>query len=195
MIRILQSVFLAVGVAAAQPRIGPCSVFPANNIWNVPVDELPVAADSATLVNTIGPARRVHADFGSGLWEDAPIGIPFVTVAGNQTKYHASFEYTGESDAGPYAVPLTAPIEGAARAAGIVMRSQSIRKTASSMSYTVPSHMLRPGRPDLARSSISNRHCYVRQVGPRRMPPVCRSSPDWSGTTRSRPARFGTQSG
>jgi hypothetical protein len=36
----------------------------------------------------------------------APIGIPFLKVPGTQTKYHA-----GESDAGPYALPLNAPIE------------------------------------------------------------------------------------
>lgn len=98
--------------------IGPCKVFAGNNIWNTPVDQLPVASNSATLVNTIGSNTRVHADFGSGLYQGGPIGIPFITVPGTQPKYSASFEYAGDSDPGPYAVPLTAPIEGGSSSTG-----------------------------------------------------------------------------
>lgn len=106
------------GMAVAQPKVGACPVLPPNDIWNVPVDLLPVSANSATMVNTVGAARRVHADFGSGLWDGGPIGIPFVTVSGAQTKYAATFDYADESDAGPYAVPLTAPIEGGSASTG-----------------------------------------------------------------------------
>lgn len=109
---------LLASAAFAQPTIGTCNVFPANNIWNVPIDNLPVAANSATLVNTIGPTLHLHADFGSGLWDGAPIGIPFVTVPGTQTKYPVTFQYQDESDPGPYAVPLTAPIEGGSSSTG-----------------------------------------------------------------------------
>jgi hypothetical protein len=96
----------------AQQTVGPCSVLPANNIWNTPVDTLPVLSNSATMVTTIGATTGFHADFGSGLWDGGPIGIPFVTVAGTQTKYPVSFLYADESDPGPYAMPLNAPIEG-----------------------------------------------------------------------------------
>ena len=75
---------LVAGSISAQPTIGSCPVFPANNIWNQPVDHLPVASNSATLVNTIGSGVTLHADFGSGNYAGAPIGIPFVTVAGSQ---------------------------------------------------------------------------------------------------------------
>ncbi|MEO5925972.1 MAG: hypothetical protein ABIR70_19285 [Bryobacteraceae bacterium] len=109
---------LGVTAAFAQPKVGTCPVFPANDAWNVPVDQLPVAANSATLVTTIGAATRVHADFGSGLWDGGPIGIPFITVSGSQTKYPATFLYADESDTGPYAVPLTAPIEGGSASTG-----------------------------------------------------------------------------
>ena len=61
----------------------------------------------------------IKADFGSGVWEGAPIGIPYVVVCGSQTKYPVTFRgnatddnYGSESDAGPYAIPLNAPIEG-----------------------------------------------------------------------------------
>jgi hypothetical protein len=98
--------------------IGGCPVLPADNIWNTPVDTLPVLANSATMVNTIGASRGFHADFGAGMWDGGPIGIPFITVPGTQTKYSASFLYDDESDPGPYAVPLNAPIEGGANATG-----------------------------------------------------------------------------
>lgn len=109
---------LAAGAACAQPTIGNCPVFPANNVWNAPINQLPVAANSATLVATIGASVTLHADFGSGLWDGGPIGIPFVTVPGTQTKYSAAFQYASESDPGPYAIPLTAPIEGGSASTG-----------------------------------------------------------------------------
>lgn len=104
--------------AFAQQTVGGCPVLPANNIWNTPIDTLPVAANSATLVTTIGASRGFHADFGSGLWDGGPIGIPFVTVPGTQTRYPASFLYADESDPGPYGVPLNAPIEGGSQSNG-----------------------------------------------------------------------------
>jgi hypothetical protein len=82
------------------------------------VDQLPVAPNSSTYVNTIGAATGVHPDFGSGTYGGGPIGIPFITVPGTQTKYPATFQYADESDPGPYAVPLTAPIEGGSASTG-----------------------------------------------------------------------------
>ncbi len=115
---VLLSLWFAAAAANAQPKFGQCSVFGATNIWNTPIDNLPVAADSATLVNTIGATRGFHADFGSGLWNGGPIGIPFIAVAGSQPKYSATFEYADESDPGPYAIPLNAPIEGGSASSG-----------------------------------------------------------------------------
>jgi len=106
------------GNAYGQQMLGNCPVLPANNIWNAPVDTLPVLSNSASMVNTIGATRGFHADFGSGTWDGGPIGIPFITVAGSQTKYPASFLYADESDPGPYAVPLNAPIEGGSGSTG-----------------------------------------------------------------------------
>jgi hypothetical protein len=39
-------------------------------------------------------------------------------VLGSQTKYSATFLYSGESDPGPYAIPLNAPIEGGSDSTG-----------------------------------------------------------------------------
>lgn len=107
------------GLASAQaPTIGNCPVFPANNIWNTRVDQLPVHPSSSTWVATIGASSPVHPDFGSGTWDGEPIGIPYVTVPGTQTKYPATFTYQSESDPGPYAIPLNAPIEGGSSSTG-----------------------------------------------------------------------------
>lgn len=105
---------LAVSGALAKPtpRAPKCKVFPANNHWNLRVDGLPVAANSATMIESIGAARSVHPDFGSGTWEGAPIGIPFKVVTKRQKRVPVSFEYADESDRGRYPVPRNVPIEG-----------------------------------------------------------------------------------
>lgn len=99
---------------AANPHaiIDGCPMLPADNIWNARVDNLPIDPQSAAYVNTIGAGTGVHADFGSGLWNNGPIGIPYITVAGDQARVPLSFRWPGESDAGPYPIPTDAPIEG-----------------------------------------------------------------------------------
>src|SRR5216684_1024143 len=109
---------LATMAQAGSPAIGACAVLPADNIWNTPVDQLPLDASSATYVATIGSGTTLHADFGSGTYNGGPIGIPYITVPGTQAKYPATFLYADESDAGPYAVPLNAPIEGGSQSNG-----------------------------------------------------------------------------
>jgi hypothetical protein len=98
--------------AKPTPRAPKCKIFPASSHWNQRVDALPVAADSATMIESIGAARTVHPDFGSGTWEGAPIGIPFKVVTKRQKRVPVSFEYADESDRGRYPVPRNAPIEG-----------------------------------------------------------------------------------
>ncbi|CBE67268.1 Putative outermembrane protein (modular protein) [Candidatus Methylomirabilis oxygeniifera] len=99
-------------VAQGAPSIAGCPIFPADNIWNTPVDTLPPDPNSDSYINSIGRNAGVHPDFGSGMWEGAPIGIPFVTVPGTQPMAPVACYYADESDAGPYPIPLDAPIEG-----------------------------------------------------------------------------------
>jgi hypothetical protein len=94
------------------PLAAGCPVFPADHIWNTPVDTLPLEANSAAYVATIGANASLHADFGSGLWDGGPIGIPWVSVPGDQPGAAVSFYYPEESDAGLYPIPPGAPIEG-----------------------------------------------------------------------------------
>ena len=89
-----------------------CPVFPASNPWNVRVDRLPVAADSAKIVASIGAQLPVHADFGSGLWQGKPIGIPFEVVRRTTPRARVAFDYAGESDGGPYPIPRNVHVEG-----------------------------------------------------------------------------------
>ncbi len=89
-----------------------CPLFPPDNIWNTPVDSLPVDARSDAYVASIGPDTGVHPDFGSGLYEGSPLGIPFVRVPADQPMIEVAFEVAEESDPGPYPIPLDVPVEG-----------------------------------------------------------------------------------
>lgn len=104
----LAALLLALAAARAQsPRLDGCVVFPPDNIWNQPVDTLPVDRNSAAFVNSVGADRTLFADFGPG-----GAGIPYAIVPGSQPKVPISFEYDDESEAGPYPIPPGAPIEG-----------------------------------------------------------------------------------
>jgi hypothetical protein len=100
------------GSPTVNPILETCPVFPANNIWNTPVDQLPVSVRSQDYINSIGPDGRLHPDFGSGTWDGYPIGIPYNVVPGTQTKVAVDFYYPTESDVGPYPIPAEPLIEG-----------------------------------------------------------------------------------
>jgi hypothetical protein len=89
-----------------------CKMFPDDNIWNTPIDNLKTDVNSALYIQTIGETKTFHADFGSGLWNGGTIGIPYVTVSGSQKKVNVTFDYPDESDKGPYPIPDNPPIEG-----------------------------------------------------------------------------------
>ena len=103
---------VALPSAAAPPRLAGCPVFPATNAWNQRVDQLPVASNSAAIVNSIGPAKGMHADFGSGLWEGGRIGIPYDVVTKKTTRVRVTFQYDDESDHVGYPIPAGVHIEG-----------------------------------------------------------------------------------
>jgi len=77
-----------------------CSIFPANNIWNTSIRDLPVDASSSAYVQTIGPGLPLHGDFSSidGIpFAVADDSVPVVKIAG--------------VDAGSYRIPEDTPIE------------------------------------------------------------------------------------
>lgn len=86
--------------------------------WNRRIDHDPVDANSEKLLRgvkhqsgTFAGHAWLHPDFGPG------VGIPYLVVDQAET-VPVSFEYVHESDKGPYAVPLDAPIEGGSSADG-----------------------------------------------------------------------------
>lgn len=100
------------------PQAPDCPIFPRDNPWNQPVDGLPVAENSATIIESIGADEGLHADFGSGRWEGGPIGIPITVVGRRQDDSRVRFQYADESDPGPYPIPRDVAIEGGRRSDG-----------------------------------------------------------------------------
>jgi hypothetical protein len=100
------------------PTLGGCPVFPADNIWNTDISSLPVDARSASYIASIGSGGHLHPDFGAGLYNGGPIGIPYIVAPASQPAVPVSFDYADESDPGPYPIPPNAPIEGGAQSGG-----------------------------------------------------------------------------
>lgn len=93
------------------PTVGGCDVFPGDNAWNTPIEDAPVRADSDAIVARIQAigGDRLHPDFG----ENPLYGIPYVVVPPTQPVVPITYvAYGDESDAGPFPVPLDAPVEG-----------------------------------------------------------------------------------
>jgi hypothetical protein len=148
------------GSAAAlrMPSARHCAVFPKTNAWNRRVDRLPVAPSSAALIRSMGVNTGMHADFGSGLWEGSPIGIPITVVRGSQPKVRVAFEYADESDRGPYPIPRNVKIEGGSDRHALIVdrarcrlyelyaleRSGSGWRAGSGATWSLRSNRLRP---------------------------------------------------
>ena len=95
-----------------------CAVFPADNPWNTDISGYDVHPNSDAFIDSIGRNTNLHPDFGT-VWNGAPIGIPYVVVAGSQPPVPIDFvAYGDESDPGPYPVPTDAPIEGGPQSDG-----------------------------------------------------------------------------
>ncbi len=93
-------------------------IFPADNSWNQDISAVPADPNSSQIIAQFS-AAKLKADFGSGLWDNAPIGIPYSVVCASQPKVTVTFRanaydgnYGSESDPGPYPIPPNAAIEG-----------------------------------------------------------------------------------
>ena len=106
----LALVTLVTGSAASPtlPGARGCSIFPSSNVWNRPIDGLPVAADSDALIGSIGGDRGLHADFGHEL----EYGIPYNVASRTTARYRVKFEYADESDRIRYPIPAHPRQEG-----------------------------------------------------------------------------------
>jgi len=93
-------------------------VFPASNPWNKRVDNLPVASNSNAIVASIGTGTGLHADFGSGVYQGRPIGIPYQVVSRHTRRAPFKFQYADESDGSRYPVGTHPRIEGGSASDG-----------------------------------------------------------------------------
>ena len=119
---VVGAVVLLLGGGSAQalrlPGAPACPIFPTGNAWNERVDTLPVAANSAQMIASIGLDTGLHPDFGSGLYDGQPIGIPFDVVSKTTPRSHVTFDYSDESDHVAYPIPKTVHIEGGRASTG-----------------------------------------------------------------------------
>src|SRR5438132_1208780 len=95
------SLFPLIVVAQTGPTIGGCPVFPANNVWNQPVDNLPLHSLSSTYVNAIGASAVFRLD------DVLPINI----VPSSQPEAPVNILAVDESDHGGYAIPRNPQVE------------------------------------------------------------------------------------
>ena len=102
---------------AAVPGAPSCPMFPADSWWHADISQLPVHPMSSTYVSSMGSGKALKADFGSGLWDGGPIGIPY-TVVNGQPGISVTFDYADESDHVPYPIPPNPPIEGGPQSSG-----------------------------------------------------------------------------
>jgi hypothetical protein len=106
------------GSATTVPGVHDCPLFPADNVWNTDISQLPVAPQSAAWLASMDAAgTNLHPDFGPDQG-GYPYGIPVTIDTGAQPSVHVSFTYASESDPGPYPLGPATLIEGGPQAGG-----------------------------------------------------------------------------
>lgn len=94
------------GRSGGGPTLSGCPVFPADNVWNTPLDHAARSPQSDAYVAHIGPEKALHPDFGP------ENGIPFSVIHANTKRVKVDFDYRDDSDLGNYPIPPNASIEG-----------------------------------------------------------------------------------
>jgi len=85
-----------------------CAVFPANNVWNTPIDNLPVNRNSAAWAASI-PGKHLTLGFGPAGGKN--YGFPFAIVDNSTPLVSVAISNLAESDPGPYPFTAHTPIE------------------------------------------------------------------------------------
>lgn len=123
----LLALVAAVPSTAAAPPVVPgtsCSVFPADNVWNMDVSKLPVSTNSAKWLGTMAASTtNLHPDFGP----PKDYGIPFDVVTNAHPLIPVKFLYADESDAGPYPFGRDIHVEGGSDRHAIMINKDTCR--------------------------------------------------------------------
>ena len=95
------------------PGAPNCPMFPADNVWNTPIANLPVNPQSAAWMASMDASTtNLHPDFGPSGDPSTPYGIPYTVVSPSQPEVPINFQYADQSDPGPYPFSASTPIEG-----------------------------------------------------------------------------------
>ena len=173
------------GGAQTSPSVAGCSVFPANDPWNQPIP--PNAAIDATWTQKLirqCHQNLLHPDFGT------TFGIPYNVVPANQAKLPITFDYSDDSDPGPYPFPRPARRSKAEyRPLAAVTATSSLSckgpcSTKVGIVTTIPG--VTPGTAGAVQRSISARSARVSAPAPGHRPtqPGSPSYPGSRATTR-----------
>jgi hypothetical protein len=101
------------------PGAPNCPMFPADNVWNTPVADLPVNPNSAAWMSSMDASTtNLHPDFGPSGDPSNPYGMPYTVVSPTQPAVPIAFQYADESDPGPYPFNASTPIEGGQQSTG-----------------------------------------------------------------------------
>jgi len=135
-----------------------CPAFPANNVWNTPITTLPVNADSATWLSTMGSSTTfLHPDYGPSSNPQKPYGIPWKVVATDTRFTHVSFLYSSESDRRPYPLTASTPVEGGSdRHALMVDPRRSATSAPCTLFETFDTHYRTGGRSTAGSGAVWN---------------------------------------
>ena len=106
--------------ASAAPTLGGCALFPADHLFNTPIDALPAHPQSASYLGTLGD-HALHLDLGTTVDQASPTyyGIPFNVVRGATLAWsplHYGAGWPDESDCAASGAPglLVRPCSAAA---------------------------------------------------------------------------------
>src|ERR1700733_8505184 len=95
------------------PGAPNCSIFPADDVWNTPIANLPVNSQSAAWMSSMNrAATNIHFVFGP------TFGMPFDVVSPSQPLVPVTFQFADQSDPGPYPLSADTPIQGGPGATG-----------------------------------------------------------------------------
>jgi hypothetical protein len=93
-------------------------MFPASNVWNTGISQLPVNSHSAAWLRSMdSSSTMLHPDFGPN-GHAFPFGIPYNIVTSAHALVPIKFQIASESDKGPYPFGPDTLIEGGQNAGG-----------------------------------------------------------------------------